>query len=407
MKKQTIATHNISILFWVQFFGTISFLQPVMTLFYMERGLTAANIFIVMMCWSGAVLVGEIPAGVFADRFGAKLSFLTGSIIKTFSISILLFADNLWLFCLYSLLNGLSVTFFSGADEALIYESLKENNEQHVMDQAMGKIQSAGFISMLIAVIFGSYFAKDLREEQFTLLIVLGIIFHLVELALLFFIKSPKKLSSYREESFSQVIEGIKVIRKAPQLLVMFLNVSLVFIPASAVYDTFNQPLFTSAGLPVFAIGIMYALAAILGYFSSISIGWLTSRFPRAILMNVTGGLAVGGLLLSTFFGDTLWVILGAFFMLRFVRAIRYPIYSQLSNDIIPSHVRATTISLLSVLDSILDLIIFGTLSFVAVKSLPFVFAGCACIACIGTFLPIQKNAVGVTAQRRMSRNIK
>lgn len=406
MKKQTIASHNIEILFWVQFFGTISFLQPVMTLFYMERGLTAANIFIVLMCWSGAVLVGELPTGIFADRFGAKLSFLTGSIIKTFSISILLFADNLWLFCLYSLLNGFSVTFFSGADEALIYESLKETNEHHLMDKAMGKIQSAGFISMLIAVIFGSYFAKDLREEQFTLLIVLGILFHLIELVLLFFIKSPKKLLSYREESFSQVIEGIKVIRKAPQLLVLFLNVSLVFIPASAVYDTFNQPLFTNAGLPVFAIGIMYALAAILGYFSSISIGWLTSKFSRIVLMNVTGGLAVLGLLLSTFYGNTLWVVLGAFFILRFVRAIRYPIYSQLSNDIIPSHVRATTISLLSILDSILDLVIFGTLSFLAVNELPFVFAGCACIACIGTILPIKNVKEDTTVHHSMNRNV-
>ncbi|MGG0240608.1 MFS transporter [Bacillus rhizoplanae] len=406
MKKQTIASHNIGILFWVQFFGTISFLQPVMTLFYMERGLTAANIFIVLMCWSGAVLVGELPTGIFADRFGAKLSFLTGSIIKTFSISILLFADNLWLFCLYSLLNGFSVTFFSGADEALIYESLKETNEHNLMDKAMGKIQSAGFISMLIAVIFGSYFAKDLREEQFTFLIVLGILFHLIELVLLLFIKSPKKLSSYREESFSQVIEGIKVIREAPQLLVMFLNVSLVFIPASAVYDTFNQPLFTNAGLPVFAIGIMYALAAILGYFSSISIGWLTGKFSRIVLMNVTGGLAVLGLLLSTFYGNTLWVVLGAFFILRFVRAIRYPIYSQLSNDIIPSHVRATTISLLSILDSILDLAIFGTLSFLAVNALPFVFAGCACIACIGTFLPINGVKAGVEIHHSTNRNV-
>ncbi|MGG2065566.1 MFS transporter [Bacillus sp. S14(2024)] len=406
MKKRTIASHNIEILFWVQFFGTISFLQPVMTLFYMERGLTATNIFVVLMCWSGAVLVGELPTGIFADRFGAKLSFLTGSIIKTFSISILLFADNLWLFCLYSLLNGFSVTFFSGADEALIYESLKETDEHHLMDKVMGKIQSAGFISMLIAVIFGSYFAKDLREEQFTILIVLGILFHLIELVLLFFIKSPKKLSSYREESFSQVIEGIKVIRKAPQLLVMFLNVSLVFIPASAVYDTFNQPLFTNAGLPVFAIGIMYALAAILGYFSSISIGWLTSKFSRIVLMNVTGGLAVLGLLLSTFYGNTLWIVLGAFFILRFVRAIRYPIYSQLSNDIIPSHVRATTISLLSILDSILDLAIFGTLSFLAVHTLPFVFAGCACIACIGTFLPIKSVKKDITVHHSMNRNI-
>ncbi|MEY8348168.1 MFS transporter [Bacillus cereus] len=400
MKKHTIASHNISILFWAQFFGTISFLQAVMTLFYVERGLTPSNIFIVLMCWSGAVLIGEVPAGVFADRFGLKFSFITGACIKIISISILFFADNIWLFCLYSLLNGLSVTFFSGADEALLYESLKETNEQHLMDKAMGKIQSASFISMLIAVVFGSYFARDLKEEQFLILITLGLLLHVVELILLLFIKNPAVGFEYNESSYSQVIEGIQVIRKAPQLLIMFLNISLVFIPASAVFDNYDQLLLKNAGVPVFAIGILYAVAAIGGYFASISIGWLTQKFSRIFLLNFSGALAVGGLLLAACFGNTLWVVLGAFIILRFVRAIRYPIYSQLSNDIIPSHVRATTISLLSVLDSVLDLIIFGTLSLLAVYGLPVMFMGCTIIALIGTCLPIK----GI---REVAKNIK
>ncbi|MGG3526381.1 MFS transporter [Bacillus pseudomycoides] len=390
MDKYTLANHNISILFWVHFFGTISFLQAVMTLFYVERGLTPSNIFIVLMCWSGAVLIGEVPAGIFADRFSLKLSFITGACIKIISISILFFADNIWLFCLYSLLNGLSVTFFSGADEALIYESLKETNEQHLMDKAMGKIQSASFISMLIAVIFGSYFAKDLKEEQFFILIILGLLFHFVELILLLFIKNPAVEFEYNESAYSQVIEGIQVIRRAPQLLIMFLNISLVFIPASAVFDNYDQLLLKNAGVPVFAIGILYAVAAIGGYFASISIGWLTRKFSRIFLLNLSGALAVCGLLLAACFGNTLWSVLGAFIILRFVRAIRYPIYSQLSNDIIPSHVRATTISLLSVLDSVLDLIIFGTLSILAVYGLPVMFMGCTIIALIGTCLPIK-----------------
>ncbi|WP_369899624.1 MFS transporter [Bacillus manliponensis] len=396
MKKHTIASHNIAILFWVQFFGTISFLQPVMTLFYMERGLTASHIFIVLMCWSGAVLIGEVPAGVFADRFGAKISFLTGSFIKIVSISILLFADNIWLFCLYSLLNGLSVTFFSGADEALIYESLKMTDEQDRMDEAMGKIQSASFMSMLLAVVFGSYFAKDLKEEQFLFLIVLSICFQLIELLLLVFIKKPYQIVEVHEKWSAQVIEGIQVIKKAPQLLVMFLNVSLVFITAGVVFDKFDQPLLKHAGLPIFMIGIVYAIAAIIGYFASRSIGLMTKRFSHIALLHVTGYLAVIGLVVAALFGEELWIVLGTFFTMRFVRAVRYPIYSQLSNDIIPSHVRATTISLLSVVDSVLDLIIFGSLSLLAVHGLSVVFIACAIIALIGTLLPIRRVREGV-----------
>ncbi|WP_409250927.1 MFS transporter [Bacillus sp. SCS-153A] len=391
MKKNTIASHNIRALFWVQFFGTISFLQTVITLFYMERGLDSSTILIVLMFWSGAVLVGEVPTGIFADRFGAKASFITGSVLKFVSIGLLLFAYEPWMFFLYSALNGFSVTFFSGADEALIYDSLKESGENDFMDRAMGKIQSAGFISSIFAVLFGSYLAKDLQDEQFQLLIGLSLAFHIVEILFVLTVKNPAIESSYRENPFSQVKEGLSVIRKAPQLLIMFLNVTLVFIPAGAVYGYFDQPLMTDAGLPVYLLGVMYACSALLGYFASNSIGWLTGKFTRIFLMHATGLLAVAGLLLSALMAQSLWVVIGAFFALKYVRAIRYPIYSQLSNDLIPSGIRATTISLLSIVDSALDLLVFGVLSIVALNGYEAVLFGSAAIAFFGTLLPIRK----------------
>jgi MFS family permease len=390
MDKRTIASHNIRVLFWISFFGTISFLQPVLTLFYFERGLTSSQILILLMFWSGAVLIGEVPTGMFADRFGAKYSFLFGSVIKTFSIVLLLFAYDPWMFFLYSFINGFSVTFFSGADEALIYDSLKESNEENRMDHAMGKIQSATFVSMLIAVIFGSYLAKDLADSQFNLLIILGLAFHLIEVFFVLKIKQPSMDSFKRENPFSQIKSGLRVIRQAPELLLMFLNVTLVFIPAGAVYQYFDQPLMKEAGLPVFLIGVFYAISAVMGYFASNSIGWITAKVSRVKLMSVSGLLAVIGLLLSALFGSSLWIVLGSFFVLRLVRAIRYPIYAQLSNDLIPSGIRATTISLLSIVDSVLDLVVFGVLSTIAVTGYSTVLIGCAFIALIGTILPIK-----------------
>jgi hypothetical protein len=80
-------------------------------------------------------------------------------------------------------------------------------------------------------------------------------------------------------------------------------------------------------------------------------------------------------------FSQSLWVVIGAFFVLRYVRAIRYPIYSQLSNDLIPSGIRATTISLLSIVDSALDLVVFGILSVAALNGYEAVLYGSAAIA--------------------------
>ncbi|MCO7127089.1 hypothetical protein NIE88_15065 [Sporolactobacillus shoreicorticis] len=77
--------------------------------------------------------------------------------------------------------------------------------------------------------------------------------------------------------------------------------------------------------------------------------------------------------------------------MLRIVHVICYPIYSRISNDYIPSSVRATTISLLSIVDSSCDLAVFLALSFVAAgDSMQWIFLGAAAIALFGMLLPIR-----------------
>lgn len=391
MKKKTLASHNIAVLFWYNLIGTLSFIQPVITLFYMSRGLDETYIIWMMMFWSGFVLIGEVPTGVFADRVGAKVSFMTGGFVNLLSIFILVFAHDPWMFFLSSALSGLSASFFSGADEALIYESLKESNEEHLMDRAMGKINSAQFITMIIAVILGAYMARDLTQGQFLVLLYLGLFFQAIGIAILFLVKKPVAIEGYRDNPFKQVREGAAVIRRTPQLLLMFLNVTIVFIPAGAVFGNFDQPFLKGAGLPISLIGIVYAIASVISFFASRFVGSLTKRFSRVSLMYVTGFLAVFALFLASLFGKSLIIALAAFFILRFVRAIRYPIYSQLSNDWIPSHVRATTISLLSIIDSVADLIIFVTIAGIAAFGLPKIFFLCAIIAFIGTLLPIKK----------------
>ncbi|OZM56304.1 MFS transporter [Lottiidibacillus patelloidae] len=391
MNKHTLARHNIKLLFWANIFGTVSFLQPVLTLFYIERGLSETNILFVMIFWSAGVLLGEVPTGIFADKFGAKVSFITGATVKFFSISILLLAYEPWLFFLSSILLGLSASFFSGADEALIYESLKLSNEQNKMDKAMGKIQSATFITMTVAVIIGSYVAKDLKEDQFIFLILLGLAFQLVEIILLFFVKNPTKATDYKENPFVHVKDGIRAIKQEPQLLFMFLNLTIVFIPAAAVFEKFDQLYLSNAGLPVAYIGIAYAVSGIIGFIASISIGWLTGLFSRYWLFYGTGIFSALLLFVAAKVEDSLLIALVVFLFLRFIKAIRYPIYSQLSNDLIPSNVRATTISLLSIIDSCFDFLIFGTIASFAYLGVPTIYLACAIIALFGTIIPIKR----------------
>jgi predicted MFS family arabinose efflux permease len=390
MNKHTLASHNIKCFFWSQIFGSIRFITPVLTLFYFSRGLNETLILLVMTFFSLGVLLGEIPTGVFADRYGAKMSFLVGSFAGIGSHALLLVAYEPWVFFLSSFLTGVAATFFSGADEALIYESLDLSNEENEMDKAMGQIGSAKFLVAIIVVIAGAIMTKDLSDGKFKLLILLSLVFMSIEFMILLFIQNPPNQGAYSNDIRSQLKEGFFVIKKHPHVLWMFMNITLVFIPAAAIFEMFDQKLLVDAGLPVYLIGIVYAGAALVGFFASRSIGWMTKRIDRVQLLFITGLLAVFGLIGAALFSSYLGSVLGILGILKLVRAIRYPVYSQLSNEIIPSNVRATTISLLSILDSGFDIIIFLTVSSLALTGFSTVFIVCAGIALIGTFIPIR-----------------
>ncbi|WP_406945223.1 MFS transporter [Halobacillus sp. SY10] len=391
MKKNTLASYNIQLLFWAEIFGNFRFIQPVLTLFYFARGLDETRILLIMTFFSIGVLLGELPTGVIADRFGAKRAFLIGSVLSILAHGLLIFAFDPWVFFASSFLTGFAATFFSGADEALIYESLKESNEENLMDRAMGQIGSARFIVSIFVVIIGAFLAKDLNENQFRLLLMLGVFFMLIQFIFLLFIKNPPNQGGVRTPMVKQVIEGYQAIRKTPQVLWMFINISLVFIPAVAIFEKFDQKLLVDAGLPVYGIGIVYAVTALIGFVAARSIGWMTKRVTRVQLLFITGILAVLSLTAAALLHTHLWTVLLAIILLKLVSAIRYPVYSQLANDIIPSNVRATTISLLSILDSVFDLVIFTTVSGIAPFGFMPMFLVCAGIALIGTLIPVRQ----------------
>ena len=394
MKKGTLASHNIRMLFWADIFGSVKFIQPVLALFYFSRGLDEALILAVMFCFSTGVLVGEVPTSMLADRYGAKRAFLLGAVFSIISHGMLVWADEPWLFFVSSFLSGFAASFFSGADEALIYESLKHSNEEHMMDRAMGIIQSAQFVVTVAVLVVGAILAKDLTNEQFNMLIILGVSFQCIRLCFLLFVKNPPHLEKYRGEVLAQVKEGILAVRKAPQVLWMFLNVTLVFIPTAAIFDNFSDKLLYDAGLPVYLIGGVLGGLAVFSFFVSRVIGWLTARVSRITILHVTGLLGVTALFVVALYGDTLMVLLLAMVVLRFVRTVRYPVYSQLSNGLIPSHVRATTISLLSIIDCVCDLLIFSSVATLATWGFKYLFLCCAAVALLGCMVPIRRGGL-------------
>ncbi|WP_232697928.1 MFS transporter [Brevibacillus daliensis] len=391
MKPEQFSVHNLRILYWSHFFEGINFLVPVMTLLYFQRGLSLADVFWTTICWTIAVLIFEIPTGIIADRYGAKLSFIVGSLVGLSGKMILLFIHEPWSMYAYNIFWGISITFFSGAMEAFIYDSLKETKQEHKMTEILGKLHSVSLIPMVVAFIIGPLLAKDLQADQFNLLISLNILMQLIEIGLYLALKKPAHIENNNSSSLLQIKQDWHTIKNTPMLVRIFITFTLVFICGTIIFGKMEQPFLIGAGLPSSGLGFLYAGATLICLLVSRRLDFFTSRFSHEHLMYATGAITVFLLLIASSLGQHLGMAILVFLLLRLMHTIRVPVYSQLSNEYIPSGSRATTLSMLSIWDAAFDVVLLSSFAFLSSYPSPLVYGACALICAIGTLISIKR----------------
>lgn len=69
----------------------------------------------------------EIPTGIFSDKIGRKKTILLGSISSVVFIFIYAMATSYQMLLMGAVIAGFSRSLFSGNNEALLHDSLKEN----------------------------------------------------------------------------------------------------------------------------------------------------------------------------------------------------------------------------------------------------------------------------------------
>jgi MFS family permease len=98
---------------------------PVWVVFLQERGLTLGQLGLLdAIAWL-LIAAAEVPTGVVADTWGRKTSLLIGAAFHGISVLGLLTDVLSPVFLICYVMWGLSMTFWSGANVALVFDSLR------------------------------------------------------------------------------------------------------------------------------------------------------------------------------------------------------------------------------------------------------------------------------------------
>ena len=110
-----------------------------------------------LMFWA---FVLEIPTGVIADKFGRKHSVALGSLMTFLALIVYGAVPNFWAFLLAELFLAAGLALVSGANEALLYESLREEKNEKEFKKRFGRSFSIGQFAAIISAPLGGIIAS-------------------------------------------------------------------------------------------------------------------------------------------------------------------------------------------------------------------------------------------------------
>ncbi len=343
-----ISEHNARVSYISEFFGGMIFYMPVWVAYELQY-ISLPQIAIIEAVMQMTQLVSELPTGAIADLLGKKASILIGRTIGIAAMLMYLTSTNFAAFIAYAIMYGIGDSFVSGAYDALMYDSLKQDKREHLYSKIKSKASMIFQFSFAAAILAGGL----LSLWGYQVAIIATIFAYAAALITMFFFREPyidtDKFTLPRY--IRQFRQGFRELFKSPYVR----DISLFYIGVGGITWSammiFNTSLLTTIGYTTLEIGIIVAAIRLINsavLFGALNIGNLVTKkrvyllFPVIMTISYLPGfflnkiMAVPAVALSIFASSARWVILGDYV-----------------NEHYDSRVRATALSTLSMLVSV------------------------------------------------------
>ncbi len=241
--------------------------MPIIVLFFEEHGLSLTQIMILQAIYSLSVALFEIPSGFFADIYGRRLSLFYGSIFIFSGNLIFSFFSGFNEFFVAEILLGLGYSLVSGADSAIIYDSLLEMKQDKDYTKIEGRNYGIGNISEGLAGILGGFLA--VTSLNLPVYIQTIVIFFSIPIA--YSLVEPK--SSYKlAKNFNSILLVVKETFLYHDKLKWYIIYSSAMGVGTLSIAWFVQPFLLELDTPLVYYGIIWAslniITGIISYYS-------------------------------------------------------------------------------------------------------------------------------------------
>lgn len=353
---------NVKKLQLISTFKGMAFYLPIVSLFFLSQDVALSLIVISQVFYAVFFLIGNIPAGILADKVGHKQSIVLSGLVSGIGyILMVIIPSGFGLFIAYSL-RGLGNSFVNGSDESLMYESVLESEGSSKSFKRHWSIyNSNGVIGFAFSTLIAGLVLSRYGESSYIPLIILTGVAEMVAFIIALSLKSPSKFAEEaKRKTFVIMNASVELIRSNKTVLTLLIVPILTFSGEYFLYSVY-QPYFQNAGVKPIYIGMVLTIGALLNFFVLRNSHRIERYLPlEKILPLFSLILALAYALMSLFTSPI--ILVGSFISLKGLFNAQNPIIADYIHEHTESAIRSTVASSIAFIQQFFQIIARVTL---------------------------------------------
>ncbi|KII75344.1 MFS transporter [Vibrio renipiscarius] len=263
------------------------FYYPIFTLLYLDYGLTLSQFAMLNVVWAATIVLAEVPSGALADTLGRKKLVVLSSIVMFIEIAMIAVVptDNPTLvfsvFLINRILSGLAMALASGADEALAYDTLKEQGKEELWPRVLQiQLRIASSVGIVITLVGAAMYDVNFMASVYSFLgleapvktqdimripVFATLLVAMIAIYAAFNMREEKKIQPTNQTKWGTMLSSLTLTRdtgtwvfSTPYVLFILLYYSL-FEHTSRMFLTMNSQYYRAIDIPIIYFGLIGA----------------------------------------------------------------------------------------------------------------------------------------------------
>lgn len=330
---------NITALYCIKVSKWFSLIMPIIVLFYQENGLGLKEIFLLKSVYSIVSVALDIPTGYLADAWGRKKCLLTGCLIAFGGTITYSLAYTFGAFLLAEILLGIGQSLVSGADSALLYDTMLRHRREKDYLKYEGRVIMIGNFSEALAGICGGLLAAYALRLPFYY--QMGVAFIGIPAALSLHEYNVRNRILHPLRNILHILHYSLVRNRSLRYDILF---SGIIGASTLTMAWFVQPILMHIDLPTELFGVVWTVLNLVVGIAALYSDALSSRLGENRTYTFILLFIVGGYLTVSF--CLTYTALAILFLFYIVRGFATPILKGYINRQTFSEMRATVLSI-------------------------------------------------------------